>query len=82
VSCFNEGPEVKQLSGVSEIVINGCVAVILVVNRKVMEVLTASFFLLEGGFDKKIKCFSCLHRASSTYKYFIVQLMHNTTKCS
>jgi len=48
VSCFNEGPEVKQISGVSEIVINGCVAVILVVNRKVMRVLTASFFLLEG----------------------------------
>jgi len=29
VSSFKEGPEVKQFSGVSEIVINGCIAVIL-----------------------------------------------------
>ena len=45
VSSFNEGSEVKQLSDVSEIVINGCVAVILGVNRKVMGVLAVSFSL-------------------------------------
>jgi len=48
VSSFNEGPEVKQLSDISEIVINGCLAVILGVNRKVLGVLTDIFFLLEG----------------------------------
>jgi hypothetical protein len=48
VSSFSDGPEVKQLSGVYEIVINGCIAVILGVNRKTMGVLTVTFFLLEG----------------------------------
>ena len=43
VSYFNEGTEVKQLSDISEIVINGCN---LGVNRKVLGVLTVSFFLL------------------------------------
>jgi hypothetical protein len=37
VSSFNEGPEVKQLSGVSEIVIKCCIAVILGVNGKMWE---------------------------------------------
>ena len=41
VSSFSEGPEVKQLS---EIATNGCVVVILCVNRKAMRVLAASFF--------------------------------------
>jgi len=50
VSSFNEVPEVKQLSGVFEIAINGCIAVILGVDRKVMGDLTVSFFLLEGRF--------------------------------
>jgi len=49
VSSFNEGPEVKQLSGVSEIAINGCVAVILGINRKVVGVLTVRLFLVGGG---------------------------------
>jgi len=49
VSSFNEGPEVKQLSGVSEIGINGWVAVVLGVGRRIMEVLTVSFFLVEGS---------------------------------
>ena len=44
---FNEGPDVKQLSCVSEIAINGCVAVILGVNRKVVGVLTVGLFLVE-----------------------------------
>ena len=48
VSSFSEGPEVKQLSGFCDIVINGCVAVILGVNRRIMEVLTVTFFLVEG----------------------------------
>jgi len=48
VSSFNEGPEVKHLYGVSEIVINGCIAVILGVSRRNVEVLTVTFFLLEG----------------------------------
>jgi hypothetical protein len=47
VSFFNEGPEVEQLPGVSEIV---RVAVILGVNRKLVEDLIVSFFLLEGRF--------------------------------
>jgi hypothetical protein len=42
VSSFNEGPEVTQLSGFSEIAINGWVAVILGVNRKLV-VLAVSF---------------------------------------
>ena len=37
VSNFNEGPEAKQLSGVSDTIINGCVAVILGVNKKSLE---------------------------------------------
>jgi hypothetical protein len=45
-SFFNGGPEVKQLSGVSEIVIYVCVAVILGVSRKIVEVLIV-FFLIE-----------------------------------
>jgi len=45
VFSINEGPKVKQLSGVSEI---GCIAVTLVVNRKIVRDLTVSFFLLEG----------------------------------
>jgi hypothetical protein len=45
VSSFNGGPEVKQLSGVSEIVINGCIAFILGVNRRSMGVLAVTFFL-------------------------------------
>ena len=44
VTSFNEGPEVKQLSGVYEIAINGCVAVILGVNRKVVGDLTVRLF--------------------------------------
>ena len=44
VSSINEGPETKQLPGVSEI---GCIAVILGVNRKIVGDLTVSFFLLE-----------------------------------
>ena len=43
VSSFNEGPEVKQLSGVSEISINGWATLILVVRRKLMGGLTVSF---------------------------------------
>ena len=35
---FNGGPEVKRLSGFSEIVVNSCVAAILGVNRKIMEI--------------------------------------------
>jgi hypothetical protein len=57
VTSFNEGPEVKQLSCVSEIAINGCVAVILGVNRKVVGDLTVSLFLVEEGFDRKITFF-------------------------
>jgi hypothetical protein len=45
VSSINEGPEVKQHSGVFEI---GCIAVILGVNRKIVGDLSVSFFLLEG----------------------------------
>jgi len=37
VSAISEGPEVKQLSGVSDTIINGCVAVILGVNKKSLE---------------------------------------------
>jgi hypothetical protein len=48
VSSFNGGPELKQLSGVSEIVINSCVAVILGVNRKIMGNLTVGFCWVEG----------------------------------
>ena len=47
VFSFNEGPKVKQLSGVSEMSINGCVAVILGVRKKVLVVLIVGFFLLE-----------------------------------
>jgi hypothetical protein len=43
VSSFNEGPEVKQLSGVSEIVIKVCITVILDVNRKILGDLIVSF---------------------------------------
>jgi len=45
VSYINERPEVKQLSGVSEI---GCIAVILGVNKKIVGDRTVSFFFLEG----------------------------------
>jgi len=55
VSSFSEGPEVKQLS---EIAINGCVVVILCVNRKDMGVLLRDCFCWKEGFDKKIKRFS------------------------
>jgi len=48
VSSFNEGPEVKLLSGVSEIVINGCIDFILDINRKIVGDLTVSFFSLKG----------------------------------
>jgi hypothetical protein len=48
VSSFNEGPEMKQLSGVSEIVIKCCIVLILGVNRKIVGDLTVRFFLLEG----------------------------------
>jgi hypothetical protein len=48
VTSFNGGPEVTQLSGVSEIAINGSVAVILGVNRNVASDLTVRFFLMEG----------------------------------
>jgi len=44
LSYFNEWLEVKQLSDISAIAINGCVAVILCVNRKVIGVLTVSLF--------------------------------------
>jgi len=44
LSFFNEWPEVKQLSDISAIAINGCVAVILGVNRKVIGLLTVSLF--------------------------------------
>jgi hypothetical protein len=47
-STFNEGPEAKQLSGVSDTIINGCIAAILCVNRKIVGKLNVSFFLLEG----------------------------------
>jgi hypothetical protein len=47
VSSFNERPELKQLSGFSEIIINGCVAVILGVNRKVVTDVAVGFFSLE-----------------------------------
>jgi hypothetical protein len=50
VSSSDEVPEVKPLSGASEIAINGCASVILGVHRTVMEELTVSFFLLEGMF--------------------------------
>jgi hypothetical protein len=40
-------PEFKRLFGVSEIITNGCKAVILGVKRKIMGVLTVSFFLVE-----------------------------------
>jgi hypothetical protein len=49
VSSFNEGTEVRQQSCVSEIAINGCIADILGVNRKIMGELTL-FVLLEGNF--------------------------------
>jgi hypothetical protein len=48
MSSISEGPEMKQLSGVSEIVINGCIAAILGVNRKIVGKLNVSFCLLEG----------------------------------
>jgi ABC-type transport system involved in cytochrome c biogenesis permease component len=48
VFSINEGPEMKQLSGVSEIVIKCCIAVILGVQRNFVGDLTAGFFLLEG----------------------------------
>jgi len=44
VSSFNERSEVKHLYGVSKIVISGCIAVILGVSRRIMEVLTVTFF--------------------------------------
>jgi hypothetical protein len=37
VSAISEGPEVKQLSGLSDTIINGCVAVILGVNKNFWE---------------------------------------------
>jgi hypothetical protein len=49
VSSFNEGPEVKQLSGVSDVVIKGCIAFILGVNRRIMGDLSVTFFLVEGS---------------------------------
>jgi hypothetical protein len=48
VSAISERPDVKQLSGVSDTIINGCVAVILGFNRKIVGDLTVSFCLLEG----------------------------------
>jgi hypothetical protein len=48
VSSFSEEPEVKQLSGVSEIVINGFIAVILSVNRNIVGDMTVSFCRVEG----------------------------------
>ena len=50
VSSSDEVPEVKPLSGASDIAINGCTSVILGVDRTVMEELTVRFFLLEGRF--------------------------------
>jgi hypothetical protein len=48
VSSFSEGPGVKQLSGVSVMVINGRIAVILGVNRKNVADMTVIFFSLGG----------------------------------
>jgi len=53
MASFNERPEVKQLSDVFEIVINGSIAVILGVNRKVIGVLTVNLFCLKEGLDLK-----------------------------
>ena len=50
VSSINEVFEGKQFSGVSEI---GCIAVTLVVNRKIVRDLTVSFFMLEEDVHKK-----------------------------
>jgi hypothetical protein len=46
-----EGPEMRQLSGFSEIVIKCCIAVILGVKRKIVGDLNVGFFLLEGRFS-------------------------------
>jgi len=56
VSLFNEGPEVEELYGVSEIAINGCIAVILGAIRNIVGNLTVSFCLLEG----RLPCNFCL----------------------
>jgi hypothetical protein len=48
VPSISERPEVKKLSGVSEIVIKGCIASILNVNKKIVGKLNVSFCLLEG----------------------------------
>ena len=48
VSSFNEWQEVKERTGVSEIAINGYIALNVGDNRKVIGVLTVRFFLLVG----------------------------------
>jgi hypothetical protein len=48
MSSFSERPEVKQLSGVSKIIINDCIADIIKENKKIVGDLTVSFCLLEG----------------------------------
>ena len=47
VFSINEGPEFEQIPGFSEILINGCAAVVLGVNRKILGDLTVGFFFLE-----------------------------------
>jgi hypothetical protein len=49
VSSFNEGPEVKQRSGISEIVINGCIAIILGDNINIVVDMTVGFCWVEGN---------------------------------
>jgi hypothetical protein len=62
-SFFNGRPEVKQLSGVSEIVIHRCVAVILGVSRKILEVLIVFFWYKLGFYKKFYYFFDCLFSA-------------------
>jgi hypothetical protein len=67
LSSFNGGPEVKQLSGYSEIVIKGCIAVILGVNRKIMGDLTVSFCWVEGNIDIFDELFAFLLEVNSSW---------------
>jgi hypothetical protein len=53
LSSFNEGLEVTNISGGSEIVINGNIPVILGLNRKRVGQLTVIFFLLQSGIEWK-----------------------------
>jgi len=49
VFSFNGISEAKHLTGVSEIVVKSCVAVILGVNRKIMGDLTVNLCWVEGN---------------------------------